>query len=56
MGVFNHTGRHFFAFKDLQQNGWNSSYKDWYLNVDFSRKSCFETSLTTKAGQVAKIW
>jgi len=40
-GVFNHTGRHFFAFKDLQQNGWNSSYKDWYLNVDFSRKSCF---------------
>jgi glycosidase len=41
MGVFNHTGRHFFAFKNLQQNGWNSSYKDWYLNVDFSRKSCF---------------
>lgn len=39
-GVFNHTGRHFFAFKDLQQNGWNSSYKDWYLNVDFNRKSC----------------
>ena len=25
----------------MQQNGWNSSYKDWYLNVDFSRKSCF---------------
>lgn len=39
--VFNHTGRHFFAFRDLQQKGWDSQYKDWYLNVDFSRKSCF---------------
>ena len=39
--VFNHTGREFFAFKDLQQNGWNSNYKDWYLNIDFSRKSNF---------------
>lgn len=39
--VFNHTGRHFFAFRDLQQKGWDSQYKDWYLNVDYSRKSCF---------------
>ena len=39
--VFNHTGREFFAFKDLQQNGWNSNYKDWYLKIDFSRKSNF---------------
>lgn len=39
--VFNHTGRHFFAFRDLQEKGRNSQYKDWYLNVDFSRKSCF---------------
>lgn len=42
--VFNHTGREFFAFKDLQQNGWNSNYKDWYLNIDFSRKSNFGDS------------
>ena len=34
-GVFNHTGRDFFAFKDLQQNGENSRYKDWYCNVNF---------------------
>ena len=39
--VFNHTGREFFAFKDLQENGWNSNYKDWYLKIDFSRKSNF---------------
>lgn len=34
-GVFNHTGRDFFAFKDLKQNRENSQYKDWYCNVNF---------------------
>ncbi len=34
-GVFNHTGRDFFAFKDLQKNRENSRYKDWYCNVNF---------------------
>ena len=34
-GVFNHTGRDFFAFKDLQVNRENSPYKDWYCNVNF---------------------
>lgn len=34
-GVFNHTGRDFFAFKDLQKNRENSPYKDWYCNVNF---------------------
>ncbi len=35
-GVFNHTGRDFFAFKDLKENRENSPYKDWYCNVNFS--------------------
>lgn len=35
-GVFNHTGRDFFAFKDIQQNRENSQYKDWYCNVNFN--------------------
>lgn len=35
-GVFNHTGRDFFAFKDIKQNRENSQYKDWYCNVNFS--------------------
>ena len=34
-GVFNHTGRDFFAFKDIQKNRENSRYRDWYCNVNF---------------------
>ena len=33
--VFNHTGRGFFAFKDIQEKGWDSAYKDWYKGVGF---------------------
>ena len=35
-GVFNHTGRDFFAFKDIQANRQNSPYVNWYCNVNFS--------------------
>lgn len=34
-GVFNHTGRDFFAFRDIQKNRENSPYKDWYCNINF---------------------
>ena len=34
-GVFNHTGRDFFAFRDIKRNRENSPYKDWYCNVNF---------------------
>ena len=34
-GVFNHTGRDFFAFQDLKKNRENSRYKDWYCSVNF---------------------
>lgn len=34
-GVFNHTGREFFAFRDIQEKGDWSSYKDWYRGVNF---------------------
>ena len=34
-GVFNHVGRDFFAFKDVQEKRWESRYKDWFrLNFD----------------------
>lgn len=33
--VFNHVGREFFAFKDLQSNRENARYKDWLCNVNF---------------------
>lgn len=35
-GVFNHTGRDFFAFKDIVTNRENSRYIDWYCNVNFA--------------------
>ncbi len=34
-GVFNHTGRDFFAFQDIKKNRENSPYKDWYCRVNF---------------------
>ena len=33
--VFNHTGRDFFAFRDLKANREASPYRDWYCRVDF---------------------
>lgn len=38
-GVFNHVGRGFWAFNDLQQKKDQSAYKDWFANVDFSQQS-----------------
>ncbi len=35
-GVFNHTGRDFFAFQDIKKNRENSAYRDWYCQVNFS--------------------
>ena len=33
--VFNHTGREFFAFRDIQEKKWDSPYRDWYRGVAF---------------------
>lgn len=40
-GVFNHTGRDFFAFKNIRENRENSEYKDWYCNVSFWGNNSF---------------
>ena len=40
-GVFNHTGRDFFAFQDIKKNRENSQYKDWYCNVNFWGNNSF---------------
>lgn len=37
-GVFNHVGRGFFGFVDLQKNRENSQYKDWFI-VNFGGNS-----------------
>lgn len=38
-GVFNHVGRDFPAFKDLQKNKQGSQYKDWFAGVNFGGNS-----------------
>jgi len=40
-GVFNHTGRDFFAFKDLKERRENSPYKDWYCHVNFGGNNAY---------------
>ncbi len=37
-GVFNHVGRDFFAFRDVQKKKWDSPYKDWF-HVNFDGNS-----------------
>jgi glycosidase len=37
--VFNHVGRQFPAFLDLQQVGQRSMYRDWFYGIDFSQSS-----------------
>ncbi len=34
-GVFNHTGRDFFAFRDILEHRENSRYTGWYCNISF---------------------
>ena len=38
-GVFNHVGRDFFAFKDIQERGMGSIYTSWFYNVRFDQQS-----------------
>lgn len=37
-GVFNHVGRGFWAFQDVQQKKWDSPYKDWF-HINFGGNS-----------------
>ena len=37
-GVFNHVGRGFWAFRDVQEKRWDSPYKDWF-NISFDGNS-----------------
>lgn len=37
-GVFNHVGRDFWAFRDVQRHGANSPYASWF-HLDFGRRS-----------------
>ena len=39
-GVFNHVGRGFWAFRDVQEKKWDSPYKDWF-HISFDGNSCY---------------
>ena len=38
--VFNHVGRGFWAFKDVQEKRWDSPYRDWF-HISFDGNSCY---------------
>jgi cyclomaltodextrinase len=38
-GVFNHSGRSFWAFLDIQKNGPSSPFVDWYMGMSFSGRN-----------------
>src|SRR5512138_1549006 len=38
-GVFNHVGRDFWAFRDLQARRRESPYASWFKGLDFNRRS-----------------
>lgn len=40
-GVFNHVGRGFWAFKDVQEKKWDSPYKDWF-HINFDGNSGYD--------------
>lgn len=50
-GVFNHTGRDFFAFRDIQEKRDQSPYKDWYKGVNFGWGSPMGDSFGYEAWQ-----
>lgn len=48
-GVFNHTGREFFAFKDVRMNRENSRYKDWYCGLNFHSNNEYNDGFSYEA-------
>lgn len=48
-GVFNHTGREFFAFRDIQKNRENSPYRCWYQDVSFEGNTHYNDGFYYKA-------
>ncbi len=47
-GVFNHTGRDFFAFADLRQKQQQSDYRDWYMVEAFDDPATEENEFRYK--------
>ena len=48
-GVFNHTGREFFAFTDIQKNRENSRYCGWYKGIWFGGNTHYNDGFSYEA-------
>ncbi|MEF2784084.1 MAG: DUF1653 domain-containing protein [Clostridium sp.] len=48
-GVFNHVGRDFWAFQDVQRNGSSSKYCNWFSNLHFHAQSPLQDPFTYDA-------
>lgn len=48
-GVWNHTGRGFYAFQDIQKNQAQSRFKDWYVVNRFDDPATAQNEFTYKA-------
>lgn len=48
-GVFNHVGRDFFAFKDLQVNKQMSNYVEWFKHINFSNNTHYNDGFAYEA-------
>lgn len=48
-GVFNHSGRRFFAFEELRKHREGSPYRDWYCNVNFGGNNEFNDCFSYEA-------
>lgn len=48
-GVFNHTGREFWAFQDIQKNREGSAYCGWYQEVNFQGNTGYNDGFWYKA-------
>ncbi|HWQ45520.1 MAG TPA: alpha-amylase family glycosyl hydrolase, partial [Longilinea sp.] len=45
-GVFNHVGRNFWAFRDVQQNGPASAYVNWFAGLKFGSSNRYGDPFT----------
>ena len=54
-GVFNHVGRGFWAFRDVQEKKWDSPYKDWF-HIDFNGNTDRNDGFWYSSASTACAW
>ena len=54
-GVFNHVGRDFFAFKDVQEKKWDSPYCSWFAQLNLTETARTAIRSGMRVGQATTI-